>query len=212
MTRGLTTGDLPLPEPTEPANPAILGLELKGDPGPAALAAGLFAVMALSLVGVLVATIRWVHWPLTAARPGWLVLAAGLVGLAAAGYLSYTELTRTQLQCGFLSDCDLVQASVYARIGGVPVAVFGALGYLGVLAGWLTARYGPERWRAPAAWALLAVATAGTAYSAYLTFLEPFVIGGVCPWCLTSAAAMTVVMLLACRAVLTPRPEYREEP
>jgi uncharacterized membrane protein len=47
--------------------------------------------------------------------------------------------------------------------------------------------------------ALLAMAALGTLFSIYLTFLEPFVIGATCAWCLTSAVVMTLVMLLAAR-------------
>jgi uncharacterized membrane protein len=36
----------------------------------------------------------------------------------------------------------------------------------------------------------------GTIFSIYLTFLEPFVIGATCAWCLTSAIIMTILMLL----------------
>ena len=36
-----------------------------------------------------------------------------------------------------------------------------------------------------------AIAFGGTLFSIYLTFLEPFVIGATCMWCLTSAVAIT---------------------
>jgi uncharacterized membrane protein len=38
---------------------------------------------------------------------------------------------------------------------------------------------------------------AGTMFSIYLTFLEPFVIGATCAWCLTSAVLMTLLMLFS---------------
>jgi uncharacterized membrane protein len=34
-------------------------------------------------------------------------------------------------------------------------------------------------------------------FSIYLTFLEPFVIGATCIWCLTSAVIITLIMLLS---------------
>jgi len=37
----------------------------------------------------------------------------------------------------------------------------------------------------------------GIAFSIYLTFLEPFVIGATCAWCLTSAIVMTALFWLA---------------
>ncbi|MFN2114044.1 MAG: vitamin K epoxide reductase family protein, partial [Anaerolineales bacterium] len=39
----------------------------------------------------------------------------------------------------------------------------------------------------------------GILFSIYLTFLEPFVIGASCMWCLTSAVIMTSLFLLATR-------------
>jgi uncharacterized membrane protein len=44
---------------------------------------------------------------------------------------------------------------------------------------------------------MLAGTVAGTAFSTYLTILEPFVIGATCAWCLTSAVIVTVLMLLS---------------
>ena len=36
----------------------------------------------------------------------------------------------------------------------------------------------------------------GVLFSIYLTFLEPFVIGATCLWCLSSATIMTLLFLL----------------
>ena len=36
----------------------------------------------------------------------------------------------------------------------------------------------------------------GTLFSIYLTFLEPFMIGATCAWCLASAVIMTTLMWL----------------
>jgi uncharacterized membrane protein len=49
----------------------------------------------------------------------------------------------------------------------------------------------------------LLFAVVGTVFSAYLTFLEPFVIGAVCAWCLSSAVLITALMLLSARAGVT---------
>jgi uncharacterized membrane protein len=37
----------------------------------------------------------------------------------------------------------------------------------------------------------------GIFFSIYLTFLEPFVIGATCAWCITSALIMTAIFLLS---------------
>jgi uncharacterized membrane protein len=44
---------------------------------------------------------------------------------------------------------------------------------------------------------LFALALVGTVFSIYLTFLEPFVIGATCAWCLTSSVVVTVLLWLS---------------
>jgi uncharacterized membrane protein len=47
--------------------------------------------------------------------------------------------------------------------------------------------------------ALFAMTGLGTLFSIYLTFLEPFVIGATCMWCLSSATIMTLLHSLSQR-------------
>ncbi|MCK5794824.1 MAG: hypothetical protein KAH12_08950, partial [Anaerolineales bacterium] len=44
---------------------------------------------------------------------------------------------------------------------------------------------------------LFGITLFGLLFSIYLTFLEPFVIGATCIWCLSSAVIMTILFLLA---------------
>ncbi len=123
-----------------------------------------------------------------------------LLGIIVAGYLAYIESTGAEAVCGPVGDCNTVNQSEYAILFGVlPVGVLGLAGYVGIVGAWLTARRG----RGPASdWAkvaLLAMTLLGTLFSVYLTFLEPFVIGATCAWCLTSAVVMTMLMLLTAR-------------
>ena len=39
----------------------------------------------------------------------------------------------------------------------------------------------------------------GTLFSIYLTFLEPFVIGASCAWCLASAVLMTAILVMSAK-------------
>ena len=43
----------------------------------------------------------------------------------------------------------------------------------------------------------------GFLYSAYLTYLELFVIKAICPWCVASAILMTVLLFISARQALT---------
>jgi uncharacterized membrane protein len=88
--------------------------------------------------------------------------------------------------------CQSVQASSYATIFGVPVAALGLVSYSGLLLAALL------RGEAGVYLGLL-VALVGTLFSAYLTYLEVFVIHAICEWCVASAALM--VGALICAAV-----------
>lgn len=129
--------------------------------------------------------------------PGWLVPVAALAGLAAAVYLAYVEVGQQQAVCGAVGDCNTVQQSPYAMLFGVlPIGVLGIGGYLAILAAWALARVDDIRTSDAAQVGLLAMALFGTVFSLYLTFLEPFVIGATCAWCLTSALVMMLLLWL----------------
>ena len=122
----------------------------------------------------------------------WVIPTLVLVGLVISGYLSYVEITATQAVCGPVGDCNAVQTSSYARLFGIlPIGVLGILGNLSILAAWGFKRFGPPQFNPQAALVLAGLVSFGILFSIYLTFLEPFVIGATCAWCLTSALVMT---------------------
>ena len=127
----------------------------------------------------------------------WLIPALCLLGLTVAGYLAYVEATQISAVCGPIGDCNTVQQSPYSHLFGVlSIGVFGLIGYTLIVIAWVLARAGGGRTSTRATMALFLLALLGTLFSIYLTFLEPFVIGATCAWCLTSAALMTALMLL----------------
>ncbi len=100
--------------------------------------------------------------------------ALSLVGLADSIYLWSSKLG-APLICG-VGECDVVNASPYSALFGVPVAALGAAGYaaLLVLALWAARGNGsaPE-------WLIdvrLLLAFGGVVFSAYLTAIEVFVL------------------------------------
>jgi len=122
-----------------------------------------------------------------------------LLGIVVAGYLAYIEATGAEAVCGPVGDCNTVNQSEYAVLLGIPVGVLGLVAYVAIVTAWLTAwlaRGNVSDWSKVV---LLGITLFGTLFSIYLTFLEPFVIGATCAWCLTSAVVMTLLMLLAAR-------------
>jgi uncharacterized membrane protein len=132
--------------------------------------------------------------------PQWVVPALALLGVGVAAYLSYVELTGTRAVCGPVGDCNTVQQSAYARLMGVPIGVLGIGGYLAIMAAWAIGVVGRARERERIWVVIWAMALGATLFSAYLTFLEPFVIGATCAWCLSSAVIVTLILVVA-----TPR-------
>jgi uncharacterized membrane protein len=126
---------------------------------------------------------------LRARRPDWLVATPSAVGLTIAGYLAVTKLLGGgALFCRGGGGCEVVQQSRYATFLGAPTAAWGALVYaaIGTLA---LAGLTPRRWLGA-----FLLAAAAVSFSGYLTYLELFVIGAVCWYCVVSAAAATSVL------------------
>ncbi len=152
---------------------------------------------------VIVGAILWARRQ--PAFPTWLVPLTAVSGLAVAGYLAYVELTLNDAVCGVVGNCNTVQQSVYAQIFGIPIGVLGIAGYLLILVTWLLSR--ADQRQASANKMLQALALFGVAFSIYLTFLEPFVIGATCVWCLTSAVIMLLLLWLVTPSAPEPKPE-----
>ena len=136
-------------------------------------------------------------WTVAQRRRAWAMVGLAALGVVVAGYLTWVHYSGALALCSGAGGCEQVQASRYAMVAGVPVALLGLLLYLALLGlslvrVWLGAR-APEA----VLLALFGLALAGTLYSAYLTYLELFVIHAVCPWCVTSALTVAALCALA---------------
>lgn len=113
--------------------------------------------------------------------------ALALIGLAISLYLTITWYDDTIPVCaGGGGGCEKVQTSDYAELSGTPVALLGAIGYALILA--CLALPGDAGRLGGVLFGLV-----GVGFSAYLTYLELFVINAVCQWCVASAIVMTAL-------------------
>jgi uncharacterized membrane protein len=127
--------------------------------------------------------------------------ALALIGLGVAAYLAQVEVREVAAVCGPIGDCNTVQQSEYARLFGVlPIGVLGIAGNVAILLTWIVSRAAWARWSVYSGIALLGMTAFGALFSIYLTFLEPFVIGATCAWCLSSAIVMTLLFRLTWQA------------
>ena len=140
---------------------------------------------------------RQVEAPPAAGGARWAVVAIAAAGVVVSAVLAASRWAGAAVPlCAAGTGCDVVQASRYAMVLGVPTALWGAglFATVGALALWgLTA----QRWLAA-----FVLAVAAVAFSAYLTGVSLLVIGAACVWCLVTAA-LTVALL---GAVIVVRP------
>jgi len=126
-----------------------------------------------------------------------IVALISLAGLADATYLAVQALTGETMVCGGSPDCFKVLGSPYARIGGVPLALFGAVAYFSVFSFAILAAFGyirVRRFLLFTVWSMFAV-------TLWLLYAQAFILHAFCRYCLFSAA---MVFLLAGIVVATP--------
>jgi uncharacterized membrane protein len=118
-----------------------------------------------------------------------------LLGLLVSAYLWLWKLgLMGDLACG-TGGCETVQLSEHGSLLGLPVAFYGVVGYAGLL-GVSLAGLSP-RWieRPEPTVSLLVLSGLGVLFTAYLTYLEAFVIGAWCRWCIGSAGIIVGIFI-----------------
>ena len=134
------------------------------------------AIALLALVGLFVALYLWLH-------------ALGFGGA---------------IKCGASGGCETVQTSPWAVFLGLPVAFYGVVGYLAVLIVALVSLR-------PAALAqpgwdrlVLGLSSLGVVFTAYLTYVELFLIHAICRWCVGSAVIITLIWIVSLLSLRSP--------
>jgi uncharacterized membrane protein/thiol-disulfide isomerase/thioredoxin len=136
--------------------------------------------------------------------PNWIVAVLSLLGIGVAIYLTFIETTHQQAICGPIGNCNTVQQSPYAHLFGfLPVGLLGVIGYSAILLAWLAQKLPSQQIHRYAAVGIWAMSWFGVLFSIYLTFLEAFVIGSTCVWCISSALLMTLLLWSSTGPALT---------
>jgi len=122
------------------------------------------------------------------------LLAAGvtLVGLIDAIYLTIHHYTGEKVPCSIVEGCEQVLTSAYAEVGGVPLAAFGAAAYFAVFSLAILAAFGNR-----SMWMLFGVQVSlMLIFTAWLVYLQAFVIEAFCQFCLLSAGTTLVLFTI----------------
>jgi len=134
------------------------------------------AIALLALVGLFVAVYLWLH----------------AIGIGGA------------IKCGASGGCEVVQTSRWAVFLGQPVALYGVIGYVVILIVALAALRPVALVQRGWGVLLVGLATVGALFTAYLTYLELFVIHAICRWCFGSAMIITLIWIVSLAALRRP--------
>ncbi|MGZ9224873.1 MAG: vitamin K epoxide reductase family protein [Anaerolineales bacterium] len=124
------------------------------------------------------------------------LIVLAIIGLLVSVYMTIYKITSNDNMCIGSKDCSVVNASRYSELYGIPVAVFGVLGYTGILAVLLLAR-NPGFFEQNGTMLLFGLSLTGFLFTLYLIFLEIALIKAYCPFCIASQATMTIIFILS---------------
>lgn len=111
-----------------------------------------------------------------------------IIGVVVSSYLLYTKYSGGQYVCG-ISSCDNVNTSQYSIFMGLPVSSWGVMFYYIIFILLLK-----ENIKIVYYFSLI-----GLLFSAYLTYLEIFVIRSWCQWCVLSAWITVGLFIISLR-------------
>lgn len=144
-------------------------------------------------------SIPWIHRNYRSIMAG-----IATIGAVGTGYLTVVKLTQGTAACP-TGGCDVVLSSPYATVFGLPLTLFGFLGYLSMvvfaIAPLLLTSPKKKKLRASLdKWTGLLLFLGGTAmvvFSSYLMYLLAFVIKAVCIYCIASAVFSACLFILS---------------
>ena len=120
------------------------------------------------------------------------------VGVLDSGYLLFARLSNTDVVCVFAHGCDTVAKSPYSILLGIPLSLLGLIFYVIILMLLIIQHknFFPA-WKEYIQPTLLFVTTLGFLSSVYFTYLQGWVIGAWCTYCIISAITSTALFLMA---------------
>lgn len=123
-------------------------------------------------------------------------LALVIIGLLVSIYMTIYKVTSNENLCLGSGDCSIVNASRYSEVNGIPVAVVGILGYAAMLV-----VHGFERrnsfFKENGTLLIFGMALTGFIFTVWLVYVEIALLKAICPFCVTSQAAMTLIFMIA---------------
>jgi uncharacterized membrane protein len=122
-----------------------------------------------------------------------LAATVALIGLADGIYLTIHHLTGEMVPCSIVTGCEQVLTSPYAEMWGIPLAAFGTAAYFIAFSLAVLAAFGNRlMWKVFGVQVILMAL-----FTIWLIYLQGFVIGAFCQFCLLSAAVTLTLLIIA---------------
>ena len=118
-----------------------------------------------------------------------------LLGLTISAYVWVSQRFNKPIAC-WTRDCDRVIRSPYSRLLGVHNSAIGFWLFLLIFFMTLLHDLGWEPWPKLTSPTIIALSFIGALVSLYLTYIQLFVLKGLCNWCLMSALLILAIFIL----------------
>jgi uncharacterized membrane protein len=125
-----------------------------------------------------------------------LLVALVIVGILVSIYMTVYKITENNAMCLGSGDCSTVNSSRYAEVNGIPVALIGVFGYAAILAVLYLETRG-SFFKQNGTLLVFGLALTGFLFTLWLIYVEFALLKALCPFCLTSQAAMTLIFIIA---------------
>jgi len=125
-----------------------------------------------------------------------ITIALAILGLLVSIYMTIYKITSNDNMCLGSGDCSTVNASRYAEVNGIPVALIGVLGYAAIIGiHWLERKN--EFFEDNGSMILFGISLIGFLFTLWLVYVEIALIKALCPFCVTSQITMTIIFILS---------------
>jgi len=119
-----------------------------------------------------------------------------VVGLLVSIYMTIYKVTSNDALCLGSGDCSTVNASRYSEVYGIPVASVGIAGYFAILlVHWYERR--DKFFEKNGPMFIFGMALTGFLFTLYLIYVEFAILKAICPFCLASQTAMTIIFIIS---------------
>lgn len=129
------------------------------------------------------------------------IIVLTVLGVLVSIYMTIYKVTNNESMCIGSGGCSIVNASGYSEVRGIPVAVFGVLGYISILV-LLYLENMPGFFQTNGSMLLFTVTLTGFLFTVWLVYVEVALIKAYCPFCITSQISMTLIFILTVIRVL----------